>query len=92
MLRKQVVAPKGLDISRPTTVVGPNHVGFAELFSQGTKSVAKALCIKINKVAQVKIIPEESVMGQNLLTDRWGNCRVATVFTLASSLRPGPRV
>ena len=40
---KQVVAPKGLGISRPTTVVMPDRVGFAQLFSHGTESVAKAL-------------------------------------------------
>ena len=42
-LYKQVVAPKGLDISHPTTVIMPNHVGFAQLFSQRRESVAKAL-------------------------------------------------
>ena len=40
---EQVVALKGLDISRPTTVVMPNHIGFAQVFSRGTDSVAKAL-------------------------------------------------
>ena len=37
---KQVVAPKGLDISSPTTVVMPSQIGFAQLFPQGTDSVA----------------------------------------------------
>ena len=32
---KQVVAPKGLDFSRLTTVVMLNHVGFAKLFLKG---------------------------------------------------------
>ena len=40
---KQVVAPKGLHISLPTTVVMPNHIGFAQLFSKWSESVAKAL-------------------------------------------------
>ena len=42
--KRQVVAPKRLAISHPTTVVMPNHIGFAQLFPQGTESVAKALC------------------------------------------------
>ena len=70
---KQVVAPNGLDISRPTTVVTPNHVGFAQLFSQGTESVPKALWDKINyqftQLTQVKTRPEVSVMGQKSLMD-----------------------
>ena len=45
---QQVVAPKGIDISRPTIVVMPNHIGFAQLFSHGTESAAKALWDKIN--------------------------------------------
>ena len=45
---RQVEAPKGLDISRPTTEVMPIHVGFAQLFSQKTESVAQALWDKIN--------------------------------------------
>ena len=32
--KKQVVAPKGLDISRPMTVILPNHIGFAQPFSR----------------------------------------------------------
>ena len=39
----QVVAPKGLAISRLTTMVMPSHIGFAQLFTQGIDSVAKAL-------------------------------------------------
>ena len=40
---KQVVVPKGLDISHPTTEVMSNHIGFTQLFSQETESVAEAL-------------------------------------------------
>ena len=43
----QVVAPK-----HPTTVVMPNHIGFAHLFSQGTDSVA----IKHFEAATDKIV------------------------------------
>ena len=32
--QEQVVAPKGLDISHTTTVVMPNHIRFAQHFSQ----------------------------------------------------------
>ena len=51
----------------------PNHSGFAQLFSQGTESIAKALWDKIyyqlTQLTQVKTRLEESVMGQKSLTD-----------------------
>ena len=90
---QQVVAPKGLDISSPTTVVMPNHVGFAQLFSQGTKSVAEALWDKINyqltQLAQVKTRPEESVMGQKSLTDIR---KLSSSHYIHFGLKPGPRI
>ena len=36
---KQVVAPKGLDISRPTIVVMPNYIGLPNFFSQGIQYI-----------------------------------------------------
>ena len=51
----------------------PNHVDVAQLFSQGTESVANALWDKINyqltQLTQVKTRPEESVMGPKSLTN-----------------------
>ena len=38
-----VVATKGLDISRPTTVDMPNNIHFARLYSHEIESVAKEL-------------------------------------------------
>ena len=41
--KKTQIETMGLDISRLTTVVMPNHIGFAQIYSKGIESVAKAL-------------------------------------------------
>ena len=62
---KQVVAPKGLDTSCPTTVVIPN-LFFIKGQNQRLKHFGTKMNYQLTQLTQVKTRLEESVMGTKI--------------------------